>query len=110
MPYDLPLPKSLKKQRWKVKIWDREIGEDPHVSIVYKTTWWRWAIRDKTFMDASPDPSDIPQEVLDAISENYRQLCLAWNRIHPSDPVEVPPDPNDEAEDAEESDEKEDDE
>ena len=101
MPYELPLPTSLKSQRWKIKVWDKELGEDPHVTIICKTRWWRWALRDQEFMDTSPDPSLIPKEVLAELTkpENYREMCLAWNRIHPNDPVVVPPEDTAEDED-----------
>lgn len=98
MPYELPLPPKLKSERWKVKIWDKEIGEDPHVTIVRKTVFWRWAIRSKSFMDATPDPSEIPKEILVLLSENYRLLCLGWNEVHPDDPVDVPVEPDEQEE------------
>ena len=95
MPYEFPLSKKLKSQRWKIKVWDREGGEDPHVTIMFKENWWRWSIRRRQFMDTSPDPADIPKEVLAILEkgENYRQLCLGWNGVHPDDPVNVPPVP-----------------
>lgn len=38
MPYSLRLPAQLEAARWKVKIFDREGQESPHVSIVHKTS------------------------------------------------------------------------
>jgi hypothetical protein len=34
MPYDLPLPDNFKP--WKVKIFDNELLEEPHVTIIFK--------------------------------------------------------------------------
>lgn len=75
MPYELPLPNRLKTQRWKIKVWDKELGEDPHVTIVHMTQWWRWGLRDRKFMDTSPDPATIPKEVVAELTkdDNYPQ-------------------------------------
>jgi hypothetical protein len=94
MPYELPLLPKLKSEGWKIKVYDNEIREDPHVTIIRKTQHWRWAIRLKTFMDTEPDPKKVPKEILALLTDEYRSICLGWNEVHPADPVEVPPDPN----------------
>ena len=88
--FELPLSRKLASRRWKVKIWDDEIREHPHLTILWKTNRWRWGIRQKDFLEQDPDPSEIPEEVMKAIEVNYPLLCKEWNRIHPKNPVVVP--------------------
>ena len=85
--FELPLPKKLAAQRWKVKIWDNEIRESPHITIICKTQRWRWALRERAFMDAIPDPSQVPVEVMEEITRQHNVLVREWDRIHPSNPV-----------------------
>lgn len=74
MPYDLPLPDSLKP--WKVKIFDNELlFEEPHVTIIFKTTRWRFSLRGRRFLDPQPDPNDVRHEVLAKIDEEFQNLC-----------------------------------
>ena len=46
-------------------------------------------LRAGQFMDSRPDPSDAPSEIIGLImeAETWRQLCGAWDRMYPSDPV-----------------------
>ena len=85
--YELPLPAKLESERWKVKIWDNEIRESPHITIVRKTQKWRWGLRERAFMDKEPDPSLVAQEVMDEVNGQYLLLCNEWDRIHPDNPV-----------------------
>ncbi len=64
MAFRLPLPETLRKQGWKVKIRDREYVEPPHASILWKTECWRFNLRDCDFMDDSPDPSRVPGDLM----------------------------------------------
>jgi hypothetical protein len=41
VPVELPLAKSLRQARWKVKIQEKESREPPHVSILRRTDKWR---------------------------------------------------------------------
>jgi hypothetical protein len=43
MPYLLPLPPGL--EAWKVRIFDNELLEVPHATIVKKTQLWRFNLR-----------------------------------------------------------------
>jgi len=72
--YQLPLPLKLKRHGWKVKIADKERLEEPHVTILWKTNRWRWSLRERRFMDATPDPADVPSEVLAELAANYEKL------------------------------------
>ncbi len=85
--YELPLPPRLASQRWKVKIWDNEIRESPHLTIICKTSKWRWGLRERAFLDTEPDPSLVPQEVMDVINAQYTSLCNEWDGVHPGNPV-----------------------
>lgn len=51
MPYDLELPRPLKKRGWKAKIHDLERLEPPHVTIYRKLRKWRLSLRDGHFLD-----------------------------------------------------------
>jgi len=39
-------------------------------------------------MDRRPQPSDIPQELLDLIQVHWRWLCEQWDAKYPDNPVE----------------------
>jgi hypothetical protein len=54
MPFDLPLPQQLARARWKVKIFDKENREPPHITIVRGTAKWRIDLRKRAFMDRCP--------------------------------------------------------
>jgi hypothetical protein len=87
MPYNLRLPKKLKKL-WKVKIQDKEaLYEEPHVTIWRKDEKWRYSLRRKIFLDPSPDPGEVPDEILAEIEKNYKKLCRQWNNRFPKNPV-----------------------
>ena len=87
MPYDLWLPKRLKKL-WKVKIQDKELlYEEPHVTIWRKDTKWRYGLRSRVFLDPQPNPGDVPNEIRDLIDGNYDELCRQWDIRFPTNPV-----------------------
>jgi hypothetical protein len=87
MPYELPLPVSLKRARWKVKIQEKEIREPPHVSILRGTSKWGIDLRTGEFMDRTPKPSEVPKEILDEIEANWDGICQEWDRKYPDNPV-----------------------
>ena len=87
MPVELPLPTSLRKARWKVKIQEKESKEPPHVSILRGTDKWRVNLRTGEFMDRRPDPSEVPDELLRIIRGHWDWLCEQWDRKYPEDPV-----------------------
>ena len=45
MPYELPLPKKLRAEGWKVKIREKERVEPPHVTVMHKAEEWRLGLR-----------------------------------------------------------------
>jgi hypothetical protein len=87
VPIALRLPKTFRVAGWKVKIQEKETTEPPHVSIVRGTQKWRLGLRDRQFMDRSPDPALIPKELLAEIDGNWNWLCKGWNRKYPKNPV-----------------------
>lgn len=89
MAYTFPRPAVLKKACWKVKIRDKEICEPPHVTIIRRTNAWRITLRTGNFLDDSPDPSEVPQELLELITAdaNWQRLCDEWDRMYPNNPV-----------------------
>lgn len=92
MPFDLHLPAALRKARWKVKIREKETREPPHVTILRRTKAWRINLRTGQFMDEQPDPGEVPSALLRHIHapENWNQLCVAWDRKYPDNPVQQP--------------------
>jgi hypothetical protein len=87
MPYDLQLPKKLRKL-WKVKIQDREaLYEEPHVTIWCRDRRWRYSIRNRRFLDPKPDPSQVPDAIVELIGAQIEELTVQWNERFPQNPV-----------------------
>jgi hypothetical protein len=88
MTYLLRLPKKLKQ--WSVKIRDRERLEPPHVTVLRKTRAWRLDLRSGEFMDAEPNPDDVPKALVQFIKEDARwqELRDAWDAMYPENPIE----------------------
>lgn len=87
MAHELPLPKALASQGWKVKIFDKERAEEPHATIVKKTRRWRLALRSMRSLDEDPPPHDVPQEVIDTVRAGIAELIRQWNQMYPHNPV-----------------------
>lgn len=91
MPYELELEKQL-QNLWKVKIFDKECLEPPHVTIIRsgKIEKWRWDLRKKTFMDKQPSPQDLPKALVKTLKDekNYAEFVKAWNKMFKHNPVE----------------------
>ena len=86
MPFELPLIKQLAKAGWKVKIWDKEGTEEPHVTIIRRTQFWRVGLRSGGLLDKGRT-KEVPDGVWAAIEQNWQWLCTEWDRIHPHNPV-----------------------
>lgn len=87
MTYTFPLPKQWRKQGWKVKIWGRETAEEPHATIVYGRKRWRLGLRTCAFLDAKPDPRDVPGELIDCITAGIATLREHWDEKYPKNRV-----------------------
>jgi hypothetical protein len=87
--FNLRLPESLRKARWKVKIRDKEIAEHPHITIIRGTRAWRFNLRASAFMDDDPDPAEVPKELIAIITEPriWELLRETWDRMYPNNPV-----------------------
>jgi hypothetical protein len=88
MAFSLPLPPPLPAQGWKVKIRDRERIEPPHATVLHKTRAWRFGLRTLDFLDAEPDPDDVPTELVDAILADIDRLRREWDAMYPENPVD----------------------
>src|SRR5438128_667633 len=89
MAYSLRLPKKFKQ--WKAKIRDRETVEPPHVTLLRKTQAWRIDLRTGKFMDAEPDPDEVPEALVKIIKaeRNWQALREEWDSIYgETNPIE----------------------
>lgn len=87
MPLQLPLPGRLSNEGWKVKIRDRERVEPPHATVIRGNRYWRWDLRSRQFMDADPDPTDVPGELLALLVAHHADLVRDWDASYPENPV-----------------------
>jgi hypothetical protein len=83
------LPRAYRQARWKVKIRDKEAREPPHVTIIRATDAWRINLRTGEFMDAAPNPDDLPVELVKFIlkRETWKKLCDHWDQMYPANQV-----------------------
>ena len=95
MPFDLPLPKKLKAEGWKVKIREKERVEPPHVTVMHKADEWRLGLRDRQLLvPPGGRIKDIDPAVMRIIEEH-------WERLHRSLGREVSGEPGFQREDEE---------
>ncbi|HVW30131.1 MAG TPA: hypothetical protein VHC69_32455 [Polyangiaceae bacterium] len=88
MPFELRLPNVVLAAAWKVKIRDKERNEEPHVSILFKGgTVYRFGLRKQSFLDAQPDPRNVPDEVTEFVVEHLNEFIVNWDRLYPENPV-----------------------
>ena len=92
----IELPKKLKRQGWKVKVYDRERLEPPHLTLICRERVWRIGLREKDFL-VPPGGRwhDIDQEVKAILEEQWQALCAAWDEKHPTNPVSSEEDEHD---------------
>lgn len=90
MPFDLPLPSGLRGRRWKVKIREKENREPPHLTILRGAKAWRIDLRTGHFMDKTPDPTEVPGDLLAHIKKAkvWKRLCQEWDAKYPNNPVQ----------------------
>jgi hypothetical protein len=88
MPFELPLPKKLKAEGWKVKIREKERVEPPHVTIMHQTEEWRLGLRDTQLLEPPGGRmKDIDPRVMRIIEEHWERLIEAWDAKYPDNPV-----------------------
>ena len=90
MPFELPLPEDLAGAGWKVKIYDGERLEPPHVTIIRGTVSWRFDLRMMTFMNRRPSPRNVDRRIKQILRDHRDLLCREWDQMYPSNPVEAP--------------------
>jgi hypothetical protein len=86
-PFVLRLSKALKSAGWRVKIYDFERLEPPHVTIYHKGRTWRLSLRDGRFLDMGDTWSQIAEDVQVAIESQWERLRAEWDALHPENPV-----------------------
>jgi hypothetical protein len=87
MAFALALLSYWVKQGWKVKIRDDERNETPHVTFLRRRAAWRLSLRTCEFLDAHPDPHDVPRELVEHVWGERRVLRRAWDAMYPENPV-----------------------
>jgi hypothetical protein len=87
MAFALPLPDVWRKNGWRVKIRDDERVEPPHVTIIYKTRAWRLALRTGEFLDREPPGREVPDDLVELVWHERRQLRTKWDEMYPENPV-----------------------
>jgi hypothetical protein len=88
MPFELDLPLRLKKEGWKVKIFEDERLEPPHVTVIRGLEKWRIGLRDRQFM-IPPGGSwkDFPKGLREKITGGLQSLIDEWDEMYPENPV-----------------------
>jgi hypothetical protein len=82
------LPVKLRNQGWKVKVYDRERLEPPHVTLICRERVWRITLQEWSFM--SPPGGtwrEIDDQVHTFLDAHRQELIEAWDRKHPDNPV-----------------------
>ena len=87
MPYSLRLSAGWRSQRWKVKIRDKERLEPPHVTLLRGTRSWRLSLRTGAFLDAVPDPAEVPPALVTEVRGQLEELVKQWDAMYPENPV-----------------------
>jgi hypothetical protein len=85
--YTAYLAEPWRSRGWKIKIFDRERNEEPHITIIRGTAYWRWGLRSQRFLDREPDSREVPRALVEFACENILLLSNAWNMLHPHNPV-----------------------
>lgn len=88
MPFDVPLPRKLKAEGWKVKIREKERVEPPHVTIMHRADEWRLGLRDRQLLvPPGGRIKDIDPAVMKIVDEHWQRLIDAWDAKYPENPV-----------------------
>ena len=90
MPFDLPnIPPQFRNAGWRAKIREKERTEEPRVTLLRRTKSWRLSLRTGKFLDTEPDPSDVPEGLLDYVrnTQQWDLLRREWDRKYPENPV-----------------------
>lgn len=87
MAFALTVPDEWARQGWKVKIRDDERNETPHATFLRRRQAWRLSLRTCGFLDARPDPSEVPRALVEFAWSRRLALCSSWDAMYPENPV-----------------------
>ncbi len=87
MAFALEAPEPWASGGWKIKILDREWGEEPHFNFIHKRAMWRFGLRRREFMDRDPDPREVPADLVGFAVGKLPVLVECWDSAHPRNPV-----------------------
>ena len=87
MAFSLGVPEPWASGGWKIKIFDREWGEEPHLNFMHRLSKWRWGLRRRDFMERTPNPREVPTELVEFALRNLPRIIEAWDECHPHNPV-----------------------
>ncbi len=96
----IELPKKLKARGWKVKVYDNERLEPPHITLICRERVWRIGLRGSVFLfPPGGRCRDIDSEVRAILEEQWEVLCEAWDEKHPTNQVSSEEDEGDDNQD-----------
>jgi len=78
----MPLPPGT-PSGWVATIYDKELPEDPHITVRFKFKFWRISLRTGEVLDRDPPEREIDNGVLAHVQSNLTVLAKEWDRIHP---------------------------
>ncbi len=87
MAFALALPSQWAQQGWKVKVRDDERHRTPHVTLLCRWRSWRMSLRTGAFLDADPDPAEVPEGLVELVWGKRQVLRTRWNELYPEHPV-----------------------
>lgn len=88
MPDPIELPRKLRARGWKVKIYDKERLEPPHVTLLRRERVRRIGLRDGGFLvPPGGRRRDIDPEVRAILEARRGNLRAAWDAKCPANPV-----------------------
>ena len=88
MPFDVPLPRKLRAEGWKVKIREKARVEPPHDTLLHNADEWRLGLRDRQLLvPPGGRIRDIDPAVMRLVEEHWGQLIEAWDAKYPENPV-----------------------
>lgn len=88
MPFELVLSERLKNEGWKVKTFEDERLEPPHVTVMRGPDKWRIGLRDRQFsIPPGGKWKDLPKSLRETIDHRFDALKREWDEMYPENPV-----------------------